>query len=262
MKSKRYSPFYGYALFPMKTVGIKTILLVGAMVWLGLNPLIGQDHIGTFNIWGAVITDAKLSSRFKLRNELHLRRARGLREWQQQVVRPSVKYLHSKNIALTAGLTVVRNHPYGKRDRPRVLPEHNIWEEVLVTHNIGQVRLRHRNRIEHRWSGIASLSTVDHYTISGYRFSNRLRYRLTADVAFKEGSPWKAVFYNELFVALNQKLWVESLDMRWWYFGVTWQPNKHITYAGGLIYQKAKRNDGTLIETNLTLSVMTIIRIN
>jgi len=242
---------------------VRAFFLGLLVLYTSLGQLLGQTHIGTFNIWSSVITDAKVGNRWLLRNELHLRRARGLREWQQQVVRPSVRFTFHKNIAVSLGYTFVRNHPYGERNRPRILPEHNIWEQVTVTHKVGTIRIRHRNRVEHRWLGVASTDGGDGYVVGSFRYANRWRYRFTADApVLLLNKRLKAVAYHEMFIDLNQRLGIETISLHWTYLGLAWRPGKKMTYAGGLIRQRAKRNKGAVIENNTTLLFTVLLQLN
>jgi hypothetical protein len=120
------------------------------------------------NWWNALVGHYRFSDKWGLYDELHIRRANYLAEWQQFLFRPGINYFLNDNVTLTLGYTYIQSYPYGTQPLPTIIPENNVWQQVFVQQKIGKVALKHRYRFEERWSGNAVALPADEYKIDGY----------------------------------------------------------------------------------------------
>lgn len=157
--------------------------------------------------WVAAMNSFKVSEKFSLGLDVQFRSNDQVKSLQTFIFRPAINWNFKKNMSATAGYGYFRN----QRTVSGVTgyaPEHRIWEQFMVTHNIGFVPLSHRFRLEQRF---ISKSFVRNNTLEneGNQFANRLRYFNRAMISLKKQKPFVkgpfAAVQNEVFLNLGDK---------------------------------------------------------
>ena len=82
---------------------------------------------------------------------------------EQLLLRTGLNYHLASNAMVTAGYGYVSSYDEADSSTP-LSKENRIWQQFILTNQVGRVKFEHRYRVEQRW-------------ISG-SYKNRLRYRL------------------------------------------------------------------------------------
>lgn len=157
---------------------MKTIIILFYCIlisFLKAQPAIEYHH----NWWNSLNGRHALSKKFSLQYEVHVRRENYLKNWYQFLFRPMVNYNWNKTFTLTAGYTYIKNYPYRKSDPAIVIPENNLWQQILYRKDLKYLSFTHYLRYEERYIGKAKFnSRSGKYEINGYIFNTRLRDRI------------------------------------------------------------------------------------
>jgi hypothetical protein len=206
------------------------------------------------NWWNGIVGHYQLSDKWGLYDELHIRRANYLETWQQFLFRPGINYFMNDNITLTLGYTYIQTYPYGSQPVPTVIPENNIWQQVVLKHKTGKVSITHRYRWEERFSGKAVWDNLKNdYKISGTNYSNRFRYRLIIGVPLKGN--WSFTIYDELFVSIDKKIQQFNFDQNWITGLVNYKFTDKLKVSVGMMQQYVRKADGIHYENNPTIQL-------
>lgn len=206
----------------------------------------------SFNIWTSANAKYNFHPNWYLRSEIHIRCAKGFSNWQQFVVRPSVHYLLKSRADFAIGYSYIQSYPYGKQAIPITTPEHNVWEQVLLKHLIGKLRLEHRYRFEQRYQGVREQLSNGTYIVNGFELAERFRYRLTFVIPVAWKGRWFISVFDEIFV--NQSNFVPvSFNQNWAYLGAGFKFNQRGTIELGYFDPFIRKSDGVHFEHNPTI---------
>ena len=179
-------------------------------VWLSLIILLISGCAiaqTTFHGWLASINTFKINGKFSLHLDLQSRSGHQLNHLNTFIFRPGINWHFRKNMAATVGYGYVSN----RRTLGNVsgyAPEHRIWEQLIINHNLAFVPVQHRFRLEQRFIGNHRLVNNE-FSINGNRFANRLRYFNRSIIPFNGSKPFTrgmfGVLQNEIFLNLGNK---------------------------------------------------------
>ena len=198
-------------------------LCFGVLMAVSGSPAKAQVPIvhGNANVWFLLLNHYRFAPRWKLGNEIHLRRDAWLRDQQQWIIRPYIDFkLHNK-VHLTAGYSYLNTAPYGDYPLSTNQPEHNVWEQVVIKNKIGKNSIAHRYRMEHRFRGQLTENTSGEPIVDGYAFSNRFRYRFIYKRDLNDKFFIHA--FDEIWFNFNDKFQLTSFDRNWIYAGLGWK---------------------------------------
>jgi hypothetical protein len=216
------------------------------------NPTISNNQA----IWGLLLNKLYFTDKLYIENELHWRRAAWGAVPQQFLVRPSINYEFKDAITLSLGYTFFQNDPYGEFPDPIPTQEHNIWEQLQFKHSSGRFTFRHRYRLEQRFTTKVAHDSSDVYHPDGFKFSQRLRYRLTTIFTIKNFEKNKtklyAVAFDEIFIGLD---WNGLFNQNWFLVGLGYSFNQYGDIQIGYMNQILKRNTN-LYESNHNLQII------
>jgi hypothetical protein len=235
-----------------KTIFIIVLLIVNMGVVNAQNTII--DH--STNWWNGLIGKYQITNKWYASSEVHIRRANYLETWQQFLFRPAINYALNENVDFTIGYTYILTYPYGNQPLPTVIPENNLWEQILLKHNLSKVHVSHRYRLENRWIGNPQWNAnTNEYTINGINYANRFRYRLTISFPVKQidaekGKNLSLKFFDEVFLNLNDNLSVNSFNQNWIFGALVFNLNKNLSFTGGFMNQYFIKGDRIHIESN------------
>ena len=100
--------------------------------------------------WTGIFNTFKASDKISFGLDLQLRSTNQVKNIQTFIFRPAINWNLRKNMIATAGYGYFRNQRIVS-GVTGYAPEHRIWEQFMVTHNIGFVPLSHRFRLEQRF---------------------------------------------------------------------------------------------------------------
>lgn len=205
-------------------------------------------------VWFIYTGDHAVSNRWALNAELQVRRADGVRQWQQLLVRPGLIYTLTPAIRLAAGYAFAETWPYGEQPALARFGEHRLWEQVQLTHATGRVQWQHRYRFEQRWvhAPLADASFDRVYT-------NRVRYLARATVPLGArtvavGKPYVTAS-DEVLLNWGRNVQRNTFDQNRLYAAVGFRPAASTRVEVGYLQQLLAKADGVRLERNHTLQV-------
>lgn len=225
------------------------------IVLLATSPLPAQK-IQDLNShgWFMYFGDHPVSDRWGLHLEGQWRRADGITQWQQLLLRPGVNYSLKPNLILTLGYGFVRTHPYGDFPGPRVFPEHRVFQQLLAKHKGGPFRWQHRFRLEQR--------LIDQGRLGGpseWQYRNRFRYMLRSDFPLqREALARKGAYlglYDEVFLAFGGHRGPQAVDQNRAYGAIGYNFGLIGRLEAGYMHQYVPQRNGRIVEHNHTAQV-------
>lgn len=211
------------------------------------------------NTWYSVFGDHRLSGKWSLSYDVHVRRSGfpGL-TWQQLLIRPGITYDLTPEARLTAGYAYISTHQYGDDPIAARFPEHRLWEQLALTQRTGGVTIAHRFRLENRFLGVMGNVGVPGVepTVDRWRFTQRFRYQLRGTKPFGSGptGPYLTAF-NEVFIGLGRDVQLNILEQNRLFAGAGWRFTPTLRAEAGYMEQQLIRSSGRRVERNHTLTV-------
>ena len=197
--------------------------------------------------------DHPISRHWELHLEGQYRRTGIGQRWEQLLLRPGLQREFGHGLSALAGYTYQRNYPFEGGSLGPVAtgpqPEHSSFQQFQLQHRIfgpkqNPVQLTHRFRLEQRWTGTArqGAGVVD------WKFADRARYRLTANLPFRWTStryrPDYASVYNEVFVNFGPHGGTDALNLDRTYGALGWKLNGAFHLELGYLFQYSPKPNG------------------
>ncbi len=198
-----------------------------ALVFSCLN-VSAQTSQGSMENWFLLLNKAKITDKFYVTDELHLRRHDWLKDQKQFIWRPAINYKVHPNVALTAGYTYILTTPVVGDDIST--PENQVFLEATVKQKFSdRWALLHRFRQENRFIGQKTFDETGNQIIDGSNYSQRFRYRITLKGTLLKGENNKKLYthiFNEIWLD-QSKLRPTDINRNWVYLGVGYQFQKN-----------------------------------
>ena len=122
---------------------------------------------------------------------------------------------------------------------PITKPENNIWEQITLKHQLNQLKIQHRYRLEQRWQREIILNESNNeYELDGTNYSGRFRYRLTLTQPLTE--TYFINVFDELWVKGNKK--AIQYDRNWMYVGLGANLSSNYSIQLAYLHQYAQNN--------------------
>ncbi|MEA3426225.1 MAG: DUF2490 domain-containing protein [Bacteroidota bacterium] len=202
----------------MKIYSSKAILVMA--LFLSLNSFAQTSGLGTWNVLSAKVT---FDQKWSVLGEAQVRSQQVVNDFNYYEYKAGIGYNFPKTVSVLFAMGHYGTmQPTGNFKKPYVNDEFRIWQQLVLTNNIGRIKLEHRYRIEQRFTSYA-----------GYR--NRFRYRINAIVPINNAEikprTWYTSVFNELFVT-NETPYYEQNRI---FIGAGYQFNKNFTLLCGWI---------------------------
>lgn len=229
-------------------------------LWLGFiflliaHPAWSQNsqRLSTVNAngWYNFFGDHPVSKRWGVHLEGQWRRHDVISKWQQLLLRPGINFSLNKNLMLTAGYAFVDTYPYGEFPVRYRFPEHRIFEQAILKHELGKVGLQHRYRLEQRYLG-EKIQASDGY-IDFWRYENRFRYMLRMNIPLGDEKKLYLGVYDEIMVNFRNNVGSNIFDQNRAYAALGYSLSKNTKLETGYLLQTLQQRDGQRIEYNHT----------
>ena len=242
----------------MKTSRITiTLLLLQIVAVMGLRAQTPDLEVdGNLMGWYYQIGSFRLSDRFSLSDEIHVRRAGVFKTWQQFLFRPSINYHLNEQAKATVGYTLIRTYPYGQWPVNGVDPENNVCGQFQLNSSMGKLKITHPLRLEERWIG-RFMGNEDQ--ISGYAHAARFRYRITGKILLsKKSDHWAMKFFSETWLNLSAFHLPVGFNQQWLAAAIDYRPVPSTTLELGLLNQWLNRGNSRF-ENNLAIQLGCIL---
>ena len=229
----------------------KTYVVVVLLTLLTVTKISAQETVikDKTNTWFTMLNRLNINEKWSVSNELHERTGALLSEQATFLWRPSVEYHLNADVELVAGYSLLLNEPNLPYVTTINTKEHNVWEQILLKNHISKINIQHRIRQEHRWN-----DAIENNTISGTTFSNRFRYRLTANtpiVHLKNNHEIFAQVFDEIWVAQTNNLMPSAFKRNWFYAGVGYKFNAKANIQLGYMNQWDAAAANSFINTHI-----------
>ena len=129
------------------------------------GPAAAQAPDPTLGAWATYVVHARRAGLpVGVHAEVQLRGHRLAGDFDQLVLRTGAQWAAGRAVTLTQGYAFVRSEAAGVPDDP--IDEHRLYQEAVVRHPAGPLRLSHRVRLEERWVGGEPVQTRGRYALS------------------------------------------------------------------------------------------------
>lgn len=192
--------------------------------------------------WLNQFATIKFSSKWSAHLEYQWRRADGLQNWQQSLLRLGANYQVNPKLQLRLGYGWIETFAYG--DFPlqaagKRFPEHRMFQAATLNDVNGRFDMSHRFMIEQRWLGrytSPSLPKPDDFV-----FLNRLRYmyRLQTPIGKKKMADKTAyaAIYDEVFLGFGKNVNENVFDQNRLGILLGYRFNSKLRVEGGFLQQ-------------------------
>ena len=204
----------------------------------------GQVWLGYFN-------QTRLSEKFSLWLDLHVRRTDLLERWSTPIIRPGVTFHLPHHINLTAGYAYISHYPAAGLQTVR--PEHRSWQQLSWTRRVKKLQMMQWVRSEQRFNRkVANDALVD-----GYNFNYRLRYLLSIFIPLKgdfieADTPFFA-FNDEIHINAGKQITYNYFDQNRFFVGIGYQFSKTLNAQLGYMNLFQQLPAGNRFNNNHTI---------
>ena len=170
--------------------GMKYLKNLPVMITVLITFTNSHAQTANFAAWLATFHTYKINEKFDIVFDGHLRSTKQVKHISTILLRPGISYKFSKHVSVALGyaLNDARREVGGLN---RLIPEHRVWQHVILRHKISSASLMHRFRLEQRFlpKVIAQNNLLVH---NGYNWANRFRYFTRTVIPFKKGNQFCA----------------------------------------------------------------------
>lgn len=200
--------------------------------------------------WVGYYGNHPVSEKWGIHLDVQWRRHNLFSQWQQYLVRPGVNFKLTDAVTLTAGYRFGESFPYGDFPSSGRAPEHRLYEQVSVQHDVSdRLNLRHRSILEQRFNGSAAGENEE----TDYSYQNRFRYQLRATTPLGEvDGKWYATFAEEILVHFGANA-AGVFDQNRIYGGLGRKTGRWGRAEAGYLHQLIRHSSGLVYESNHTL---------
>ena len=226
-----------------------------------------ENNVG----WYAFFGTWKLNPKFDLHTEYQWRRDQTISTWQQSLLRLGVNYNHSPAVTFHLGYGWIETFRYG--DYPTVpsggiVPEHRLYQMVLLRNPAKPFSIVHRFMLEQRFVGRLSSQNVQE--VNEWVYTNRFRYRIRLDLPLKgatlEDNELYAAAFNEILIGFGKNVNENVFDQNRLAFLLGYQFNPTFRLEAGymnqILQQGGEVNNQSVFQNNHALLINLFANIN
>ncbi|HEX7846525.1 MAG TPA: DUF2490 domain-containing protein [Chitinophagaceae bacterium] len=169
---------------------------------------LGSSAQDQFTGWLASFNTVKIGKKTSLHTDIQFRSSDDWEHSQTFLLRPGINFHLNKKLTLTAGYAYIHNRRTisGTTD---YLPEHRLWEQLLINHKWKNISVSHRFRLEQRFIPRVIVQP-DELNVDGFVMMNRFRYFIRNIIPFKS----QPTFSKGMFGALQNEVFVNVTGKR------------------------------------------------
>jgi hypothetical protein len=217
------------------------------------------ERIADFNThgWFSYDGDHPFAERWGVHFDAQWRRHNLVTAWQQYQLRPGINFSPNDSVMLTLGYAFTKSYPYGDFPAARGFPEHRMYQQVLLRHRAGRLRMNHRYRLEQRWIGEV-VPEGEEERVVNWRYQNRFRYRVKASIPLKPGNGGLGLYlpvYDEILVNFGPNFGANIFDQNRAFIGLGYDFGDAGQLEVGFMNQLIAQRNGRVLEYNNTLVV-------
>jgi len=204
---------------------MKIKVLKWILVMLTPVSLFAQSEQDDLGIWLMYFGQNRVSDKVSIHTEIQHRNHQAFPgDLEQLLLRTGVNVHLAPHALVSGGYAYITNHEFESEQSAPEAIEHRIWQQLILTQNLGRVKFEHRYRVEQRW-------------VEG-DYRNRFRYRVMVFIPFNnptiQPGTWFAGIYDEIFVNTEQTFF----DRNRLYGAIGYQLNKTTSFQTGILHQR------------------------
>lgn len=241
----------------MKLIKLKILFALFVFCSSAFAQVDEEKH---FNTWWSLKVKTDLSDRFYVNSQISLRRYDFLRYWQKIILRARGLYKVNDLMVVGLGYTYSRNFDHAQPKNHISVPRSDVFTEFGFTNDFDELKLINRFRLEHRFTGIMTIpeDISEQAYIDGYKFTNRLRYRMTFKYPLKKEKGFTKIYaagFYELFLRMNKRFQFENISGNVFKLVGGYRINKTVTIEAGYRRQIKHKRDYSFKEINSVLDL-------
>ena len=214
------------------------LLLCISIICISISS-IAQNRISDHNTigWYAINIDPAITKKLSAHIEYQWRRIDIIKYWQQSLLRLGFTYKINPQVSVQAGYGYIKTFPYSEHFVASVrkpFPEHRIYEQVVVTGNVGRVKLTNRLRLEQRFNGVYSSEEDED---PDFTYLNRIRFMPRIDVPLDKMNKVYAALFDEIFIGFGKNVGQNVFDQNRIAVLVGYNFSKAFRLEGGFLNQ-------------------------
>jgi hypothetical protein len=216
-----------------------------------------QRHTSTnTNAWFVFNADVALNERWSVLFDASARRSGTFDEPMANFVRGGLAYEVNDHVRVAVGANWSRTYPYGELPADYPVTERRIWQQAVLTHDIGRLDVSHRYRLEQRFRGRRNDPDVDR--IDYWERSSRFRYQAKATLPLSgdaiEAREWYVSLANELFIGIGKNVQYNVFDQNRATASLGYRLTRNWRSEVGFLEQVIFKGNGTDVERNHTVT--------
>lgn len=226
---------------------------------LGLSPGALRAQRQTYtntNAWFVINGDVALNERWGVLFDASARRSGPVHEAMANFVRGGVALHVNEHVRVAAGANWSRSYPYGELPSDYPVTERRLWQQAVLSHDIGRLEVSHRYRLEQRWRGRREDPLVDR--IASWERTSRFRYQVKATLPLDGVAvdPGEAYFSasNEIFIGFGRHVEYNMFDQDRATATLGYRFTRNWRGEVGFLEHVVFKGNGTDVERNHTMT--------
>jgi hypothetical protein len=212
-----------------------------------------NDRIKDINTsgWYQYLGDHYFAPKWSLHTNVQYRRYQMAGKIQQYAARIGLNFDLSPRVICGAGYQHAYSYPYGDYPAADNVPEHRLYQQLVLKGGEGRVAFSHRYRLEQRWVTLPGAARATH--------TNRMRYQVKAVVPLAG----KTIAANTLYLAASDEMMVNFgrqvarnvFDQNRAALSLGYKFSPAAALEAGYLHQLAAQRNGRIFEYNHILQV-------
>jgi hypothetical protein len=208
------------------------------------------------NGWFVFNADVAVNDKWAVLFDASARRSGTFDEPMANFVRGGLAYELSDHLRVAVGANWSRTYPYGELPVAYPATERRIWQQAVVSHEVGRLDVSHRYRLEQRFRGRRNDPAVDQ--IDFWERSNRFRYQVRGTLplsgdAIEPGEAYVSLA-NELFVGIGRNVQYNIFDQNRAGVSLGYRLTRTWRTEVGFLEHVIFKANGTDVERNHTVT--------
>ena len=203
-----------------------------------------QNHF-----WWSFNTKAKLTGRWSLEADLHIRRTNFLKNNNFLYTRLGIGYSFNEQLSVSAGggrMWLANNN--GATEL--FSNENRLVEQVLFNSKAGRISLTQRLRIEQRWIQ----KVINFQPVDENRYVNRFRYLLALNIPLSKNNKIPSlILANELMLQTGKDIIYNNFDQNRFFIGFKQPLTKTLSFDMGYMHVWQQKLSGYQYSRNHTI---------
>ena len=166
------------------------------------NSISPDDYLGS---WLMYFGTHYLNDKYSIHYETQLRNYEPINNFFQLLPRVGLNYKIDDNSMVTSGYAFIPTQTdFDRGWGDNMVNENRIWEQFILRNSIGNIKIRHRYRLEQRWiTSQFQLNQINPEKNTTYK--NRARYMLSLKIPLSKNKdfPLFLSIYDEIFLNIS-----------------------------------------------------------